>query len=146
MQWLNSTPGASILLVAFTVLAGCERAEDRTMSSSTVDIDEKGPSGQPIIFWRTEQEDFAGVQALLDAGVDVNIRGFMGMTPAIWSATSSNWTMVRFLADRGADLSITARNGMSVASLARTSRVRADSEQGRALEDVRAILTGRGLF
>ena len=134
---------AATLLLSLAAVAG---HGGRALAGNAIDVNEQGPSGQPIIFWRTEQEDFNAVQALLDAGVDINTRGFRGATPAIWSAASNNWRMVKFLAERGADLSIEARDGLTVAKLAEISRVNPSSRDGRALEEVRGILRARGLY
>ncbi|WP_272833781.1 hypothetical protein [Paracoccus fistulariae] len=100
----------------------------------------------PVIFWRISERNYPAVDALLKAGADLETRGFFGMTPVISAATSDGWGMVKFLIEQGADPSAYAGNGRTVANKALTSRVILDSPNGRDLQDVRAILTERGLY
>ncbi len=116
------------------------------MNGQRVDVYELGPDHLPVIFWKLDQDDYKDVEALLSSGVDINIRGFYAQTPVIWAAQSSNWKGVKFLIDRGADLSLYGADGTTVAGFAKTSRLRLDSEAGRDLEQVRAILKKRGLY
>ena len=113
------------------------------MGRGKIDINEQGPNGQHMIFWRIQEGKFDEVGAFLDAGVDVNIRGFREKTPAIWAAGTVSWDMVLFLAKRGADLSASDRDGMSVCSIQDGLPTRLDTENGRALDEVRRILRER---
>lgn len=116
------------------------------MNEQKVDIYELGPNKLPIIFWKLNEHDYKGIQSLLDSGLDINIRGFYAQTPAVWAAQSDNWEGVKFLIDRGADITLYGADGTTVASFAKTSRLRLDSERGRDLEEVRAILKAQGLY
>lgn len=116
------------------------------MKEQGVDIYELGPDNLPVIFWRLDQDDYKSVNALLRSGLDINVRGFYAQTPAIWAAQSSNWKGVKFLIDRGADIALYGADGTTVAGFAKTSRLRLDSEAGRDLKEVRAILEARGLY
>ncbi|MDB6180877.1 hypothetical protein [Paracoccus fistulariae] len=100
----------------------------------------------PIIFWRINEENYSEVDALLKAGADIDTHGFFGRTPVLAAASSDNWVMVKFLIERGADLSAYAGNGQTVPYRARNSRVPLESPDGQALQEVRAILTERGLY
>ncbi len=140
------TKAAFAVALIAALAAGWAFAEDeRQDMADKIDIYELY-NDLPIIFWRIEQQNYSAVGAQLKAGVDIETRGFFGMTPVIWAASGGSWGMVKFLIDRGADLTAYAGNGMTVAELALNSRVLPDSQNGRDLQDVRAILAERGLY
>lgn len=144
-QKVLQTTCRPVVIVAATIL--CVFAQDvRQALAERADIYELGPDHFPITFWRLDQDDYKSVDALLQSGLDINIRGFYAKTPAIWAAQSSNWKGVKFLIDRGADIALYGADGTTVAGFAKTSRLRLDSEAGRDLEEVRAILMERGLY
>lgn len=115
------------------------------MGRTPIDVDEQEPNGQHMIFWKIQGLKFDEVEAFLDAGVDVDIRGFRDKTPVIWAAGGVNWDMVLFLIEHGADLSARDRDGMSVCTIQEGLPTRLDTENGRALEEVRRILREREL-
>ena len=115
------------------------------LSRRAIDIDEQGPNGQHVIFWRIQERKYDEVEDYLNAGVDIDVRGFRDVTPVIWAAGTGNWEMVIFLEERGADLGLGSRDGMTVCSVQDGKPTRLDTENGRALEEVRRILRERGL-
>lgn len=116
-------------------------------NNKKIDIHQK-LDGQNIIFRRILEQDFAAVNALLDAGVDVNIRGGLDVTPAAAAAASDSWRMVKLLAKRGARLDLVSRNNLSVVGSAKFAekRINRAHPDGRALDDVIEILKQRGLW
>lgn len=133
------------LVVGLSMFMMASRIGAEEMGREKIDITEQGPNGQHMIFWRIQEGKFDEVGAFLDAGVDVNIRGFREKTPAIWAAGTVSWDMVLFLAQRGADLSARDRDGMSVCTIQEGLPTRLDTENGRALQEVRRILQERGI-
>ncbi|WP_139301234.1 ankyrin repeat domain-containing protein [Vannielia litorea] len=113
---------------------------------STVDIEEKGPDGLPIIHWWVEREEFEKIQALLDAGGNIEEPGFQGATPLLKAAVADSWPMALFLIERGAFIGAVDRRGMTMPWLAATSRVKEGNPDFEALQKVRAILNERGMF
>ncbi|MBY6047522.1 hypothetical protein [Vannielia litorea] len=113
---------------------------------STVDIEEKGPDGLPIIHWWVEREEFAKIEALLEAGGDIEAPGFQSATPLLKAAVADSWPMALFLIERGAFIGAVDRRGMTMPWLAATSRVKEGNPDFEALEKVRAILNERGML
>ncbi len=113
---------------------------------STVDIEEKGPDGLPIIHWWVEREEFEKIQALLDAGGDIEVPGFQGATPLLKAAVADSWPMALFLIERGAFIGAVDRRGMTLPWLAATSRVKEGNPDYEALQKVRALLNERGML
>ena len=128
-----------LLLLAVATHAGAEETNRRA-----IDVDEQGPNGQHKIFWRIQGLEFDKVGDFLDAGVDIETRGFRGATPVIWAALSGSWVMALFLIERGADLSASDRDGITVCRIQEGKPTRLDTENGRALEEVRRILEEKG--
>ncbi len=140
----------SFMLVAVT---GCR---DETGSGSTAKKDnqvakiddiakEKGPDGQPIIFWRIKQENRDAISAMLDAGYDIEIKGGFDATPIIGAALIDDWQTVLLLLKRGANPMVADRRGFTLNDLMNTSRVDPKGSYGVALEEVRALLKQRGV-
>ncbi|MCV0393982.1 MAG: ankyrin repeat domain-containing protein [Rhizobiaceae bacterium] len=143
-----------MLTLAVTTLAtgGCS-AEQSTEAEGTRNLAqntegtalEKGPDGQPIIFWKITEEDRAAVNELLDQGYDIETPGGFGMTPVIQAAMIDDWITVELLLQRGADPMVADRRGFTVPYLASTSRVAPEGTYGQALDRVRALLNERGI-
>ncbi|MCO6381875.1 ankyrin repeat domain-containing protein [Oceanicola sp. 502str15] len=113
---------------------------------STIDIEEKGPDGLPIIHWWVEREEFEKIQALLDAGGDIEVPGFQGATPLLKAAVADSWPMAVFLIERGAFVGAVDRRGMTLPWLAATSRVKEGNPDFPALLKVRELLNEKGML
>lgn len=113
---------------------------------STVDIEEKGPDGLPIIHWWVEREELEKIQAYLDADGDIEAPGFQGATPLLKAAVADNWPVALWLIERGAFVGAVDRAGMTMPYLAATSRVPKETERGQALEKVRQLMNDQGML
>lgn len=90
--------------------------------------------------------DLATVRRLVDNGEDVDQPLFMNGTPAIMAASSESWDIVKYLLDKGANPGARDDTGLNLAMLAKSSRVAPDTREGKALAQVKKILTARGLM
>lgn len=90
--------------------------------------------------------DLGAVRSLIQSGEDVDQPLFMNGTPAIMAASSESWDIVKYLLDQGANPGARDDGGLSLAMLAKTSRVAPDTKEGRALAEVKKILSARGLL
>ena len=107
------------------------------------DIQEIGPDGLPIIFWRIKQEQEAVVFALLNAGADIEAQGYHGATPILAAALVDNWPLVVGLIERGANVGAVDRRGFNLPYLTTQASAAAETPTGVALQAVRAYLNER---
>ena len=145
LRYVRASGAKFALIAVITAFTAIDYLGAKEMNSRAIDINEQGPNGQHMIFWSIQGLNFDEVEAYLDAGVDIEVRGFRDATPVIWAAASNSWDMVLFLARRGADLSASDRDGMSVCTIQDGLPTRPETENGRALQEVRGILRERGL-
>ena len=116
------------------------------VAQSEKTVDEKGPDGQPIIFWRIKQENRDAISAMLDTGYDIETTGGFGATPVIGAALIDDWITVLLLLERGANPMIAAdRRGFTLNDLMNTSKVDPNGSYGVGLKNVRAFLKKKGI-
>ena len=106
---------------------------------------EKGPDGQPIIFWRIKQENRKAVTAMLDIGYDIETKGGFDATPLIGASLIDDWITVLLLLERGANPLAADRRGFTMTYMLSTSRVDRKGSYGAALGKVQAFLTKQGI-
>ena len=110
------------------------------------DPNRPGPDGHPILFTVIEMRDRAQVRALIAAGADIEALGFARATPVVIAALGSNWRIVEVLLQAGANPLAADEQGFTVPYLAANSRLRPETEEGQALDRVRAMLNERGVI
>lgn len=146
---------ARIILV-LSILAGGSGCTDEENSGSKTKRNsqlaqkqaeevEKGPDGQPIIFWRIKQENRKAVAAMLDIGYDIEIKGGFGATPIIGASLIDDWITVLLLLERGANPLAADRRGFTMTYILSTSRVDRDGKYGVALGKVEAFLKKKSI-
>ena len=141
--------GSLVVVIATGCSDQTSSNEDNKRNDQVVQLedikDEKGPDGQPIIFWRIKQENRDAISAMLDAGYDIETKGGFDATPIIGAALIDDWTTVLLLLKRGANPMVADRRGFTLNDLMNTSRVDLKGSYGVALEEVRALLKKRGI-
>ena len=151
----NIQSGIYVTLVSLMIVfvAGCsdqtssnnkEQRNEQVAQSEKI-VGEKGPDGQPIIFWRITQRNRDAIAAMLDTGYDIEAKGGFDATPIIWASLSDDWITVLLLLERGANPMIADRRGFTLNDLMNTTRVDPNGSYGVALQKVRALLKKRGI-
>lgn len=150
MRSVVNTVLASLLIISGT---GCtdenasgsqEKRDGQLMQDNSKNI-EKGPDGQPIIFWRIKQENRKAVSAMLDTGYDIEIKGGFDATPIIGAALIDDWITVLLLLERGANPLAVDRRGFTMTYMLSTSRIDRKGSHGAALENVETYLRKKGI-
>jgi hypothetical protein len=108
--------------------------------------DAPGRAGHPQIFEAIEDGDLDRVKRLIASGANLEARGYAQKTPILKAAMTHNWTMAEMLLAAGADPMVPDEFGITVTAVAARSRLRPESDEGLALDRVRAVLTERGLI
>lgn len=104
-----------------------------------------GPDGHPLIFDVVERRDVRALQDLIAENVDLEAHGFAQGTPLLIAAMGESWQIVDLLLQAGANPLAADEMGFTMPWVAATSRIRPETEGGRALARVRQILKERGM-
>ena len=155
MGALKAQSGIHVIFISlmFMFVAGCsdqtssndKQQRNEQMAQSDKTVGEKGPDGQPIIFWRITQRKRDEIAAMLDAGYDIEAKGGFDATPIIWASLSDDWITVLLLLERGANPMIADRRGFTLNDLMNTSRIDPKGSYGIALTKVREFLKQQGI-
>lgn len=86
----------------------------------------------------------AAVERLARTGRSVEERNELGATPLISAASSDQFRIAQILVDAGADVFASDRFGVTVGEMVWNSKVKPGSPEGKAREELIAVLRARG--
>ena len=137
-----------LLIIAALVLIGggtiWYNTQNNNMSTASNDPNAPGREGYPQIFEAIEDRDRERVARLIAAGADVEVRGYGRGTPILKAALTHNWVMAEMLLQAGADPMVPDEFGITLPAVAARSNLKPESEEGQALDRVRAVLAEQG--
>ncbi|MCC6138733.1 MAG: hypothetical protein IT287_08880 [Bdellovibrionaceae bacterium] len=114
--------------------------------ATSMNKNEVGPDGLPIIFWTIKSDDVDKLKKLLDNGFDIEAQGYHKATPILSAAKIESWHIVKILADKKAKLNVVDGTGFSLAWLVQNSQVKKGSIYEKEKEEVKLLLDKNGLM
>jgi len=139
--WYRTVSAAILLLVGAISGLASPSVADQKMDTTALGLD-----GLIEIFWMIKQGDLKGMSTWIEAGGDIEAHGYHGATPVLSAAVIDNWSAVHWLLENGARATVVDGRGYTLAFLAQRSRVAPEGQYGKALIDVRSLLTRKGLM